>query len=398
MPDRHSSRLRWIAGLVLALACAQAAAGEPPSDWFKRLQENRPWAALHALRQLPGHEQLTAQVGVFVGDEAPSCALFGRGVFPGDAEYRDALDVIAAHAADRQVVMLNETHFHAIHRAFLQQVIERLHALGFDALAAETLNRNAPARLETGVVDVDTGFYTRDPVFAAALRRAQALGWTFVHYEAMGDGDRAARESGQASNLAAWIARNPERRLLVYAGGSHISKVADEGWMAARFIAETGIEPLTIQQAVTACPDSAATWPVDSASAQVAFRDGAPLRGTGAADLMVLHPPGAVHGAKSVLGTRTAICAPPMPVDTLLRAFDAADAPTAIARDQAVTTAGEGSAVLWLAPGRYRIEREHVDGRQGLGHVVVSASAPDTCLSPESGRRSARDIRLPPAG
>ncbi|MCD9027215.1 hypothetical protein LDO26_03170 [Luteimonas sp. BDR2-5] len=385
MPIHTLSWLRWIACLVLVLACAHAAAGEPPAEWFKRLQENRPFAAMRALRQLSGQEQIAAQVGVFVGDEAPACTLFGRSVFPENVDYGDALDVIAAQSIDRQVVMLNETHFRTVHRAFLLQVIERLHALGFDALAAETLNRNAPAQLKTGIVDVDTGFYAHDPVLAAALRRAQALGWTFVHYEATGEGERAARESGQARNLAAWVARNPGRRLLVYAGGSHISKVADDGWMAAHFIAETGLDPLTIQQAATACPDAAAAWPVDSVSAQIAFRGAGPVKGMGDADLMVLHPPGAVHEAKAVLGMQTPICVPPVPVDTLLRAFGAADAPLAIARDQALVPAGDDRTLLWLAPGRYRVEREHLDGRQVLGHIRVPASMAAACLSPETG-------------
>jgi len=384
MPSRTTARLRWIASLVLALNCTGAAAAEPPSDWFKRLQENRPWAAVQALRQLPDQAQVVAQVGVFVGDEAPGCALFGRSAFPEGADYRDALDAIAAMAAGRQVVMLNETHFRSVHRAFLLRVIERLHVLGFDALAVEALNPDAPERLRTAGVDVETGFYTHDPVFAAALRRAQALDWELVHYEAMDGDDRAARESGQARNLAAWIERNPERRLLVYAGGSHISKVVEDGWMAARFIAETGIEPLTIRQAVTACPDPDATWPVESAAAQVAFRDGRPVQGAGDADLMVLHPPGAVQAAKSMLGAPTPVCVAPVHRDTLLRAFASEDPPTAIPRDQSIVTADDRSAMLRLAPGRHRIEREHLDGRQTLGHVTVAADPVEACLSPDA--------------
>ncbi|MGO3126943.1 MAG: hypothetical protein ACTIJY_02605 [Luteimonas sp.] len=377
----HPASLRWLVCLGIALSTTITAA-EPPSDWYTRLQENRPLAALHGVRQMPGMDQVAAQVGVFVGEESAGCALFGRSTFPENADYRDALDAIAEAASGRQVVMLNESHFRSVHRAFLLRVIERLHAQGFDALAAETLHRKAPVQLRSGPVDVDTGFYTADPVFAAALRRARALGWDFVHYEAMGDNDRAARESGQARNLADWLEHNPGRRLLVYAGGSHISKVVEDGWMAARFIADTGIEPLTIQQSATACPGSAEEWPVESASARVAWRDGAPVRGSGDADLMVLHPPAAVEAAKSVLGAQTSICIAPIEGETLLRAFASTDPALAIARDQVRVPKDARVASLWLSPGRYRIEREHPDGRQSLGLAVVPDGPVEACLSP----------------
>lgn len=377
-------RVHWSVWLALALPFP-AGAGEPASDWYARLQQNRPLAALESLRQLPGQAQIAAQVGAFVGDETGSCALFGRSVFQDGADYRDALDTISTMAAGRQVVMLNESHFRPVHRAFLLQVVERLHALGFDALAAEALHRRAPAQLRAGEVDVDTGFYTHDPLFAAALRRAQALGWTFVHYEAMDGQGREAREHGQAQNLADWIARNPGRRLLVYAGGSHISRVAGDGWMAARFIEATGIEPLTIRQAATACADAGTEWPVTSARAQVAFRDGAAATDPDDADLIVVHPPAAVAGARSVLGRPVSICLPPVPRATLLRAFAADASSKAIARDQALAPGDARSGVLWLAPGPYRIEREHPDGRQTLGHVSVSEEPGAACLSPGKG-------------
>ena len=388
MSRPRTSTLRWLLCALLAVTASGATAEESPSDWFKRLQENRPFAALQALRQLPGQAQIAAQVGAFVGDETGGCALFGRSELPEGADYRDALDTIANMAAGRQIVMLNESHFRAAHRALLLRVIERLHPMGFDAIAVEALHGDAPDApdapdaLRKAGIDVSTGFYTHDPVFAAALRRAQALGWTFVHYEATGDGDRASRETGQARNLAAWIARNPERRLLVYAGGSHISRIAEDGWMAARFINATGIEPLTIQQAATACPQSETIWPIESKRAQVAFRGGAPVKGAGDADLMVLHPPAAVQTAKSVLGATTLVCTPPVPRVTLLRAFALDDPPDAIPRDQSIVPAGSRATTLQLAPGPHRIEREHFDGRQTLGHITALPRAIETCVDP----------------
>ncbi|MET0328124.1 MAG: hypothetical protein ABW163_05085, partial [Luteimonas sp.] len=116
--SKRPASLRWLVWLGLALGATSTAA-EPPSDWYARLQENRPFAALHGVRQMPGMDQVAAQIGVFVGDESAGCALFGRSTFPENADYRDALDAIAEAASGRQVVMLNESHVRAAHRAFL---------------------------------------------------------------------------------------------------------------------------------------------------------------------------------------------------------------------------------------------------------------------------------------
>lgn len=372
---------RWqkqaLSALVFALATAAASAQAPP-DWSVALEENRPWAALQALRQSPEQGQIAAQVSVFIGDEAPACRLFGNVRFEEGVEYRDALAVIAEHLGEHRVVMLNESHFRRVHRAFLWRLLDVLHARGFDALAAETFDAHAPDRLKQGIVDTGIGFYSADPMFAAALRKAHALGWEFVDYEVTGD--KQARESGQATRLAAWIEANPGRKLLVHAGGAHISKVAEEGWMASRFAALSGIEPLTIAQGQTACPANADAWPVDADHALAVLREGRPLKGRGDADIVVIHPTAAVAAAEDMMGEPVSVCVDAIPDDSLLRAFSRDDGDRAIARAQAVVLAGQGAAMLRLLPGSYRIEREHTDARQTLGHVNVAAPPAARCL------------------
>lgn len=395
MTIRRSPRRRF-AGCVGAVALGLSAAeptmaSDATAAWSSRLEQNRPWQALNALGDAPESAQIAAQISVFLGRERPACTA-PRAV--DGAEYRDALEVVVRAARDARVVMLNESHVRRAHRVFLGRLIEALHPLGFDALAAETFAPQAPVSLQDGVPDTATGFYSADPAFAAALRRAHALDWTFVPYEPENAADREARESGQAEALARWLDAHPGRRLLVYAGGSHISKDPEAGWMAARFAARTGIVPLTVAQGATACASStendlgendrgeaepASVWPVDAAAPVVAMRDGTPLA-PAHVDLVVMHPPAAVAAAEDALGTPVSLCVPPRADATLLRAFAEREDDHAIAHDQAVVPAGAATARLRLAPGRYRIAREDAAALNTLGHVSVPAESSESCL------------------
>jgi hypothetical protein len=362
--------------------CGSFAAADRLPGWSESLANNRPWQALKTIGEAPENRQIAAQISVFLGEEAPACALRAPSVprAAADSEFRDALEVIARAARGSQVVMLNESHFRRAHRVFLGRLIETLHPLGFDALAAESFAPEAPMTLEDGVPDAATGFYTADPAFASALRRAHGLGWAFVPYEPVGAADREAREIGQAEALAKWLKANPGRRLLVYAGGSHISEHPDEGWMAARFAARTGIDPLTVAQGATACPDAVDGWPVDAKSPVVAVRGDEPLP-VNHVDMVVLHPPAAIAAGEETRGVQVSLCVKPRAEATLLRAFAEGEGDHAIARDQAIVPAGSAAGLLRLMPGRYRIAREDTHELDTLGHVVVPADPVDGCLT-----------------
>lgn len=380
LPRRHL--VGCLGAIMLGVSTGEpAAAADPLPDWSSSLAQNRPWQALEAIGQTPEHQQIAAQISVFLGQEQAACLLRAPSAPRAAAgvEYRDALEVIVRRARDSRVVMLNESHFRRAHRVFLGQLVEALHSLGFDALAAETFAHDVSATLEDGVPDAATGFYTADPAFASALRRAHALGWTFVAYESKTVSDREARETGQAEALAEWLEANPGRRLLVYAGGSHISRNPEEGWMAARFAARMGIEPLTVAQGATACADAVDDWPVNTPSPVVAVRDGQPMA-SNHVDIVVLHPPAAVLAAEEARGTQVSLCVTPRTDATLLRAFAAGDEDTAIALDQAVVPAGATDVRLRLVPGRYRIAREDTRALETLGHVAVQADPVDSCL------------------
>ena len=381
-PTRRPRFAACISAMLLGASLGgslDAAEGTPA--WSDSLARNRPWQALAAMGDAPEDRQIKAQLSVFVGDEAPACALLPPRVPPADAgvEYRDAIEIITRAARDARVVMLNESHFRRAHRVFLGRLIEALHPLGFDALAAETFAAEAPATLKDGVPDAATGFYTADPAFASALQRAHALGWAFVPYEVAGVSGRDAREAGQAKVLAAWLKAHPGRRLLVYAGDSHILERPDEGWMAARFAADTGIDPLTIAQGATACPDAADAWPVDTPSPVIGVRDEASTVAK-PVDFVVLHPPASIAAAEDARGPQVPLCVAPRAEATLLRAFADGDDDLAIPQDQTIVPPHATSGRLRLAPGRYRIARESAHRQDTLGEAIVPAGPLKGCL------------------
>ena len=162
-----------IVGLaVLLLLAAQSALALP---YHALTTGNTPWHSLQLVRQAPprpGKEQLLAQLAAVAGDEALGCSQRRPLAFEAHTRWRDALPVLDEAMRDRRVVMLNESHDRSRHRAFLQQLIDRLHAQGVRALAAETFADDVVADTADGRVRAGSGVYTRDPVFAAAVRHA----------------------------------------------------------------------------------------------------------------------------------------------------------------------------------------------------------------------------------
>jgi hypothetical protein len=177
----------------------------------------------------------------------------------------DPAEEIIARAADAQFVMLNEAHHDPHHRAFIADIAERLRPLGFSFYAAETFSTSAVDRAETWT-HLSDGYYSREPVFGALLRRVRELGYQLVAYEDIRrDADAtpaesvARREAGQAENLRTRILdRDPNARVLVHAGHGHVTEHRDHEsfgpLMARRFSQMTGVDPLTIDETHYAAP------------------------------------------------------------------------------------------------------------------------------------------------
>jgi len=199
----------------------------------------------------------------FVGQEQAALAAFRRAkprpaaidtaAFEGFTA-APALDAVVRLARNRKAVFVNEAHHEPRHRAFTTGLLRRLYALGFRYLALEALDERDTALAVRGYPVRATGFYTNEPEFGELVREALATGYTLVAYEATGDDMRTqeAREAAEARQLVErTFARDPNARVLVHAGYTHIDEMAAPGRarpMAVRFREATGIDPLTVDQ------------------------------------------------------------------------------------------------------------------------------------------------------
>ncbi|MCE3604049.1 hypothetical protein LXA47_10590 [Massilia sp. P8910] len=165
----------------------------------------------------------------------------------------DALSILSKMAMSRKIVMINEAHHVSRHRIFGLQLAKLLKKQGYTYLAVEGLS-SASKTQQSGYValkDPGRGVYTADPEFAYFLREAVAIGFKLVAYEAFDTNTMAEREQTQAANIAALINRDPDAKILVYAGYGHIRKNRTKkgfDWMAKRLRDLTGIDPLAIDQ------------------------------------------------------------------------------------------------------------------------------------------------------
>ena len=400
---------RLLIGSALGLIGNPAMGQTPASAEDLFFGENRYLPYLLKLRERdgPGLDQFSA----FVGDADRALRdVVGRSSLGAEGvSVRDAIPVIVAASRGRQVVILNEAHVSSLHRHFLLRLLRALKPEGFTHLAAETFFNGA----EEGYPDIaqygsgkpfspDYGYYTRDPVFAEAVREAASVGYNFISYEAREDqsgssGDPrsaiAAREKAQAENFFEnALRRHPHGRFVVYVGYSHLLESPDAQnnvWFAARLRELTGIDPLTIEQSSTGSfgphgQDSplnsaliAAFAPRDSF---IAFRGGAPVVSEKLpADLAVHHlPTRYIDGRPSWLiedKSRRPIAVdltslkiqPPF----LVQAIHDVDEEFAVPADQVLVETVRSSVALALRQGRYRLRLETVAGLEAICAIDV---------------------------
>jgi hypothetical protein len=360
--------------------------------------------------------QFLAYARSFVGDHGGALAEYDRLRGPSSDtapsadplaghRARDARDAILAAADTAQVVMLNEAHHLAIHRAFTASLLEDFHRRGFRYLAVEAVSAEDTALAARGYPAMKTGIYTKEPVFGDLVRRALELGFTVVGYDSFGTCDPAAdggrqcfnvRDSLEAVNIVNRIFRkDPAAKVVVHAGYSHVVDKPYNGVvpMAARLREMTGIDPFTVDQtwmtegsapeyespvyraALDAGRVAAPT--VFVAASGEFFRD---VRGGFRnADMQVFHPrtrrvQGRPHwmahaGRESLRlygEARGGVAGPFLRTPTrpvLVQAFVAGEGDDAVPADQVLVT-GDDAPVLMLRPGRYRIVAREPGGRE----------------------------------
>ena len=149
-------------------------------------------------------------------------------------EVADPISYSIEQAKGRRIFMMNEHHMVPYQRVLLLNSLENFYAAGYRYLAIEAITNTGP-NSATDPDKIDLGFYTEDPIFAAAIRKAISIGMTIIPYEWYGEQiipntenyiDRIiAREKAQAFNVANALSDVPvEEKTLVYAGHAHIRK------------------------------------------------------------------------------------------------------------------------------------------------------------------------------
>lgn len=315
-----------------------------------------------------------------------------------------ALEWIAARAARRQVLMINEAH----HRNDTRRLtlLPRLRALGYTHVALETLEADDTGLRQRGYpLYSRTGYYSGDPIYAEIIRTALRLGFVLVPYDSIRvpGQTQQQRETRQAEQLIERVFRDsPRAKLLVHAGYAHIDK-SPGGFgprtrpMAMEFQRLSGIEPLSVEQALlTPAPPGTAASIADRIAAEFRLTRPSVLldRGVGREwtlwpgrnDLTVVFP----DTADSVLrpdwmrlgGQRNPIdlsdelrpCLARLPC--ALEARYLGESVDAVPADQTVIlSAAEHRLPLYLKPGRYDLKVRDRSG-QIVGRHLLRVCAP----------------------
>lgn len=186
--------------------------------------------------------------GASASFSVPQSAQTDDGPPPAGFHVRAADVAILDLARGRKAVFFNESHSAPVTRTLTVELLARLREQGFDYFAAETLSRDFASH---AYPTARSGFYVNEPICGEMLRAALRLGYHVVAYDAE-EGSVDARERASAQSLYdQTFKRDPNARLVVNAGFSHIQKsgshVGGES-MAEIFQKISGVEPLSVEQ------------------------------------------------------------------------------------------------------------------------------------------------------
>jgi hypothetical protein len=132
-----------------------------------------------------------------------------------------AVPTLLEAAEDHEIVIINEAHHEPRHRVFTRMLLEGLYERGYRHLGLETLGAWAGTDSLADPLAyprLGSGYYTRDPQFAAMVHEAQRIGYRIFGYEAQGTGSPKLRELGQMRNIMAYRADHPGGKLLLHVG------------------------------------------------------------------------------------------------------------------------------------------------------------------------------------
>lgn len=162
--------------------------------------------------------------------------------------FRPAVEYIVQRSLKERIIVINEAHHQPLHRVFTESLLEGLYQNGFRYLGLETLAEDSLINLRQWPL-MEDGYYSREPQFAAMIRKALRLGFTVFKYEAEGNG--SVREKGQARTIHQLLKKDPKAKMLLHCGFDHVREGKVPEWgkaMAGELKALSGIDPFTIDQ------------------------------------------------------------------------------------------------------------------------------------------------------
>ena len=181
-------------------------------------------------------------------------------------QYIDPLPVIMDRAKNARIVMINESHFKPIHRAFIGKLSTHLYDQGFTHFGSELLGQDDISQLESLQSDPPSGYlffsgydgYWNEPIFGQMIEVLGVKGFSFFALDGdisnppAGTKDSVTyRDSLQAQNINAYMERFPNQKVIIHAGYHHVKEyntATNVVWMAEQFKSLSGINPLTISQ------------------------------------------------------------------------------------------------------------------------------------------------------
>src|SRR2546423_8592267 len=296
---------------------------------------------------------------------------------PVSYEPENALKVIEREARKTRLVVFGEEHHLPQTRSLYESLLCVLWRQGYRYLAAETFTDKV-MRPDFKYPDYQSGFYTRDPVFASAVRVAKDMGYKLIAYdteERGPSGDASFRDRTQAENIKArTFDLDPRAKVFILAGRGHASEeTAQDGWtpMASVLKRLTGIDPLTVyapsmSQRVTSEEEDplyrfATSRGLVKQPTIFVSRDGGRLLGSGSFDAYIFWPriqvvAGRPDWMRQALGRKRAQIPSRLWGEhgmRLVQAFREGDRASAIPVDQVIINEPRDRKVLMLPAGRY---------------------------------------------
>ena len=299
----------------------------------------------------------------------------------------NAVDGIATLARDRRIVVINEAHHVAQTRVLTLQLLPKLREFGYTHLAVEGLDERDRELATRGYPVQTSGTYVREPLYGEIVRRALQLGYVVVPYDsARPEADAESREEDQARHIVERVFHPaPDARLLVHAGYAHAHKRAgylDAEPMALRLKRKTGFDPLTVDQTLLRPIEPAREYrdyrellqrfAIAQPSILVSRRDAEPWSlEPGYYDVSVILPPPqkvlvdrpdwlTLGGARSPVAIDLALSAAHLPC--VVEARYAGESNKAVPADRILVERSDTQAVLFLAPGGYRLSVTDASG------------------------------------